>query len=82
MYKEVSPGTTQNSHHHNVCKHEMLQMVWEKQKPTTYYYFFKSALGLPCCAQLFSSCSKWGLLIVGVRSLFFVVASLVVEHRL
>ena len=82
MYKEVSPGNTQNSHHHNVYKQEMLQRVWKKKKPTIYLFFFKSAFGLRCCALLFYSCSKRGLLTIVVRSLLFVVASLVVEHKL
>ena len=31
---------------------------------------------------LFSSCGKWGLLLVVVHGLLTVVASLIVEHRL
>ena len=31
---------------------------------------------------LFSSCGKWGLLLIAVRGLLIAVASLVVEHRL
>ena len=37
-------------------------------------YLFMAALGLCCCAPVFSSCGECGLLIA--------VASLVVEHRL
>ena len=40
------------------------------------------ALGLPCCAQAFSSCGKQGLLFVVVRRLLIEVASVVAEHRL
>ena len=41
-----------------------------------------AALGLCCCAQAFSSCSKRGLLYVAVRKFLIAVASLVAEHRL
>ena len=41
-----------------------------------------AVLGLHCCAQAFSSCSKRGLLFVVVRGLLIVVASLVREHGL
>ena len=34
-----------------------------------------AALGLHCCVQAFSSCSKWGLLFVAVRRLLIAVAS-------
>ena len=47
-----------------------------------FIYLFLAALGPPCCARAFSSCSEWGLLFVAVRRLLIVVASLVVEHRL
>ena len=80
MYKEVSPGTTQNSHHHNVYKQEMLQRVWKKEKPTT--YLFLAVLGLRFCARAFSSCSERGLLFTVVRGLLIAVASLVAEHGL
>ena len=43
-------------------------------------YLFMAALGLRCCVQAFSSCSERGLLLVAVRGLLIVVASLVVEH--
>ena len=43
---------------------------------------FLVALGLRCCARAFSSCIKWGLLIVVVHRLLTVVASLVAEHGL
>ena len=45
-------------------------------------YLFLAALGLHCCAWVFSSCSKQVLLFVAVHSLLIVVASLVVEHGL
>ena len=40
----------------------------------TYFFFkliylFLAALGLRCCAQAFSSCSKWGLFLTAVRGL-------------
>ena len=44
------------------------------------FYFW--LLGLCCCAQAFSSCREWGLLLVAVRGLLVAVASLVVEHGL
>ena len=45
-------------------------------------YLFLAVLCLHCCARAFSSCSEWGLLLVAVRGLFVVVASLVAECRL
>ena len=44
-----------------------------------FIYLFLVALGLRCCAQAFSSCSKRGLLFIAVRGLLSAVASLV-EH--
>ena len=38
------------------------------------------ALGLRCCVQAFSSCSKQELLIIGVPGLLILVTSLVVQH--
>ena len=43
-------------------------------------YLFLAALGLRCCTQAFSSCSKRGLLFVAVCGLLIVVASLVAEQ--
>ena len=45
-------------------------------------YLFLAALGLRCCAQAFSSCGEWGLLLIAVHGLLIAVASLVVEHGL
>ena len=42
-------------------------------------YLFLAALGLCCCAQVFSSWDEWGLQVAVLR-LLTVVASLVVEH--
>ena len=44
-----------------------------------FYYLFLAVLGLRCCARAFSSCGKWGLLLIGVCGLLIVVASLVAE---
>ena len=41
-----------------------------------------AALGLPCCAQAFSSFGQGGLLFFAAPGLLSVVASLVAEHRL
>ena len=38
------------------------------------------ALGLRCCAQAFSSCGKWGLLLIAVCGLLIEMASLVLEQ--
>ena len=46
------------------------------------FILFLAALGLRCCMQAFSSCSKQGLPFIAVRGLLIVVASLVAEHRL
>ena len=52
-------------------------------------HLFLAALGLRCCAQAFSSCSRRWLFFVAMRGLLIAVcglliavASLVVEHRL
>ena len=54
----------------------------EKRETYFSFFLFLAVLGLHCCTRLFSSCSKWGLLIVVVCGLLIAVASLVVEHRL
>ena len=46
------------------------------------FIYLLAALGLPCCAQAFSSCGERGLLFLAVCGILIVVASLVVEHRL
>lgn len=43
-----------------------------------YLFYF----GVCCCAEAFSNCSKWGLLLVVVRGCLTALASLVVGHRL
>ena len=45
-------------------------------------YLFLAALGLRFCARAFSSCGKWGPLLIAVRGPLTIVASLVAEHRL
>ena len=47
-----------------------------------FIYLFLVVLGLRCCPQTFSSCSKQGLLFVGVCGLLIAVASPVVEQGL
>ena len=56
---------------------------------TTIYYFFNfiylfflAVLGLRFCARAFSSCGKWGPLLIAVRGPPTIAASLVAEHRL
>ena len=39
-------------------------------------------LGLRFCARAFSSCGKWGPLLIAVCGPLIIVASLVAEHRL
>ena len=41
-----------------------------------------AVLGLRFCVQAFSSCGKWGPLLIAVRGPLIVVASLLVEHGL
>ena len=41
-----------------------------------------AVLGLRFCARAFSSCGKWGPLLIAVRRPLTVAASLVAEHRL
>ena len=43
---------------------------------------FVVVLGLRCCAQAFSSCSKSGLLFVAENALLIAMAPLVSEHGL
>ena len=46
------------------------------------FFFFLAALGLRCCARAFSSCGEHGPLLIAVRRILSLVASLVAEHRL
>ena len=46
------------------------------------YYLFLAILGLPCCTQAFSSCSKSGLLFVVMLRLLIAVTFLVMEQGL
>ena len=41
-----------------------------------------AVLGLCFCARAFSSCGKWGPLLIAVRGPLTIAASLVAEHRL
>ena len=41
-----------------------------------------AVLGLRFCARAFSSCGKWGPLLIAVRGPLTIVASLPAEHRL
>ena len=41
-----------------------------------------TTLDLCCYAWAFSSCGKWGLLLIVMLRLYIVVVSLIVEHRL
>ena len=45
-------------------------------------YLFLAALGLSCCARVFSSCGEQGLLFVAVCGPLIAVASLVAVHGL
>ena len=47
-----------------------------------FIYLLLAALGLRCCARVFSSCSEQGLLFIAVRRLLIAVASLVAEQEL
>ena len=47
-----------------------------------FIYLFMAVLGLRFCARTFSSCGKWGPLLIAVRGPLTVAASLVAEHRL
>ena len=47
-----------------------------------FIYSFLAVLGLRFCARAFSSCGKWGPLLIAVRGPLTIVASLVAEHRL
>ena len=41
-----------------------------------------AVLGLRFCARAFSTCGKWGPLLIAVRGPLTIAASLVAEHRL
>ena len=41
-----------------------------------------AVLGLHFCARAFSSCGKWGPLLITVRGPLTIAASLAAEHRL
>ena len=56
--------------------------IGQVKRSIVLFCFFLAALGLRCCAWAFSSCVERGLLVVAVRGLLIVVASLVVEHGL
>ena len=45
-------------------------------------YLRMAVLGLRFCARAFSSCGKWGQLLIAVRRPLTIAASLVAEHRL
>ena len=47
-----------------------------------FIYLFLAVLGLRFCARAFSSCGKWGPLLIAVRGPLTIAASLVAEHRL
>ena len=61
--------------------------VWYEWGSSLFFFFKKiylllAALGLRCCARVFSSCSEQGLLFIAVHGLLIAVASPVVEHGL
>ena len=47
-----------------------------------FFFFFLAVLGLRFCARAFSSCGKWGPLLIAVRGPLTIAASPVAEHRL
>ena len=47
-----------------------------------FVYSFLAALGLRCCVQAFSSCTKQELLFIAVHVILIAVAFLVGEHGL
>ena len=47
-----------------------------------YFYLFMAVLGLRFCARAFSSCGKWGPLLIALHGPLTIAASLVAEHRL
>ena len=58
---------------------------WFFKKFTFFYlfiYLFMTVLSLRFCARAFSSCGKWGPLLITVRRPLTTTASLVAEHRL
>ena len=65
---------------HNATKFTGVCFLWVFF--VVFFFVFLAVLGLCCCVRAFSSCSEWGLLLVVVRALLNVVASLVAEHGL
>ena len=47
-----------------------------------FIYLLMAVLGLRFSARAFSSCGKWGPLLITVRGPLIITASLVAEHRL
>ena len=47
-----------------------------------FIYLFMAVLGLCLRVRTFSSCGKWGPLLIAVRGPLIITASLVLEHRL
>ena len=47
-----------------------------------FIYLFLAALGLRCCARVFSSCGERGLLFIAVRGLRIAVAYPAAQHGL
>ena len=47
-----------------------------------FIYLFMTVLSLRFCARAFSSCGKWGPLLIAVRGSLTIAASPVAEHRL
>ena len=47
-----------------------------------YLFLFMTVLSIHFCARAFSSCGKWGPLLIAVRGSLTIAASLVAEHRL
>ena len=47
-----------------------------------FFFLFMAVLGLRFCARAFSSCGKWGPLLIAVRGPLTIAASPAAEHRL
>ena len=64
------------------CTGRQILYQWVPREALTFIRLFLAALGLRCCTEAFSYCSKWGCSLVAVCGLPIAVASVVTEHRL
>ena len=86
--REEENGSGETMANQKQPMHASLSIRWNVPEgrtishPFLFIYLFLVVLDLCWRTQAFSSCGKWGLLLVAVGGLLIVVASLVAEHRI